>query len=95
MDLERQTSSPSTENTSLWLLEGPMIDDVVEDQMGIVGKERSVEVGSIGVAVSTGEVVGKAKEGVGGRSGRMRLQRIWASKSMPPLPTGGRQEDWV
>ncbi|KAN0115222.1 hypothetical protein V8E51_004766 [Hyaloscypha variabilis] len=95
IDLERQTSYPSTEGTSLWLLEGPMIDDVVEGQVWIAGKTRSVEVGDIGVVVSTGEVVGKAKEGASTRSGRMRLQRIWAGKNLPPLPTGGRQEDWV
>jgi hypothetical protein len=87
--VERQICRPSTENTSLWLLEGPMIGD--GDQVGVVGKARSMELGNIGIAVSTGEELVKAEY----TSGRPRLQRIWASKSLPPLPTGGRPEDWV
>jgi len=89
MKMERQVSYPSTEDTSVWLLEGPMVGDLEQGQLGIVAKARSVELG-IGLAVSTGEEVVKAEY-----AGRHRLQKIWASKSLPPLPTGGRPGDWV
>ena len=89
MNLERQDSNPSTEDTSVWLLEGPMIGDLEQGQLGVVAKAKTVEHG-IGLAISNGEEMAKAYA-----SGKPRLQRIWASKSLPPLPTGGRPGDWV
>ncbi|KAE9378911.1 hypothetical protein N431DRAFT_499610 [Stipitochalara longipes BDJ] len=91
VEIERHISYPSTEDTSLWLLEGPMIGDVEVGQVGIVGKARSIEMGNIGIAVNSAEELARAEY----RSGRPRLQRIWASKSLPPLPTGGRPGNWV
>jgi hypothetical protein len=84
---DRHTSQPSS-RTSLWALEGPMISDI--DGSGSVEDEtKNIEMGNIEVAVS--ERVPIVKE----EYRTPRLQRSWVSKSLPPLPAGGRLEDWV
>lgn len=89
--IERHDSQPSSE-TSLWALEGPMVGDVDAGGSGkgkAGEKARDVEMGNIGMAVSKGSATAKAEYK------SPRLQRIWASKSLPPLPTGGRSGQGV
>jgi hypothetical protein len=84
---DRHTSQPSTK-TSLWALEGPMISDA-DGGGSVEDATRNIEMGNIEVAVSEGGPVAKEEYRT------PRSQRVWASKSLPPLPAGGRLEDWV
>jgi hypothetical protein len=95
--VDKHISHWSTDNISLWMLEGPMVGDV---EVGIVREAKSVELGSsfmnieaedIGVAVSTREEPMRADY----MSGRPKLQRVWVPNTLPPFAMGGRSEYWV
>jgi hypothetical protein len=82
--VDKHSSQPSS-RTSLWALEGPMIDDGGGSVDGI----SNFEMGNIGVAVSRRSLAVEEKYR------NPRLQRVWSSKSLPTLPTSGRPGDMV